>query len=876
MTGPETTRPNDDLRVQPSGEGTTGAVSVSGTESSVNGGGEPSGGNEGELSFGGGRLSREDLEKRYRDNPRFTMLFENGPVTAKPKSAPKHVDKNGNPIPPRRYIRVAGIRLTPKRILILAGFLLIMLGCVGACFFFLVKDIDRSVECAKAIALYESGDFATAKDKLIAVVNRDPHKESALAALADIYHHYGDWGNETFFRQRLARLNPMKKEYFDAYLDSAMRARNFNTIYSLLNLQVLDNADMDPETGALFLISALHSDHIANGKSFYHSMLGHDPEFFSKTERGRFAEVLLKAERMDPLEAELLFAGLDDVKDPSVRFEILNMRAYLLSKIPSGEYDDKIDAMLKEAAELNNFAGAPILANRHFVKGRFQEAMDICTEYLKTRVNTIMPIIYGESCVLSGQPELVAEMKNRIRPLGGRQSLIIASYLEALEAFSDGDLTKAKACLQASGGSIETPLSALMQLFIAIQNRSSTEIRFILNRIMIRPPFMDFQQRARSAALQYLLSEVGGDARPDPRQITEYAAIAELIQLPSDDNSFLQRIILLDRYKRNILNEDDLEATLAKFPGDPVLLQIAAEYYLLRHQPQRTMQYIERASGTDRGDMAVLHMLALDQLSRVDEAEAEFRSIVERDPDNGDLLYYYYAYCSDHGILDSMRELAKRIEGLPADSVLREFLPFVRAEIMYADGRKDEALDVFEKTRTSRPDLIARAGDFLAAGGRPDAAIKRYLSITTNAPDKVQLHLKLSKLYRDKNDLKSAMAHAKSAWQEDRDDREARFVYGGYLFDDKQYAEAVNVLKFPQYRAPLPDDMVELWGKAMREQIAADFTAGRLTPAMEGAKHLLIYFPNDEKAKAIIQQIETIRQNEKKRTSSRNDSNSDL
>ena len=875
MTGPETTRPDDDLRVPPSGEVTTGAVSVSGTETSANGAG-PSGGNEGEPSSGGSaRPSREDLEKKFREDPRFTMLFENGPLTAKPK-APKYIDEKGNPVPPRHYIRVAGIRLTPKRILIIACFLLIMLGCLGACFFFLVKDIDRSVECARAIALYESGDFATAKDKLIAVVNRDPHKESALAALADIYHHYGDWGNETFFRQRLARLNPMKKEYFDAYLDSAMRARNFNTIYSQLNLKVIDDADMDPDTAALFLIAALHSDHVANGKAFYQAMLERDPGFFAKTERGRFAEVLLKAERLYPSDAERLFAGLDDVKEPSVRFEILNMRAYLLSKMPGGENEDKIDALLKEAAELNNFAGAPILANRHFVKGRFRETMDICTEFLKTKVNTMMPILYGESCVLSGQPELIAEMKERIRSLGGRQSLIIASYLEALEAFSDGDLTKAKACLQSAGGSIETPLSALMQLFIAIQNRSSTEVRFILNRIMTRQPYLDLQQRARSAALQYLLSEVNGDASPTPRQIADYAEIAELIRLPGDDNSFLQRIIQMDRYYRNILNEDELAAILAQFPGDPVLLQIAAEYYLLRRQPQRTMQYIEQASGTDRDAMTVLHMLALDQLNLVDEAEAEFRGIVERDPGNGDLLYYYYAYCSDHGFLDSMRELSRRIDGLPADSVLREFLPFVRAEIMYADGRKDEALDVFEKTGTSRPDLIARAGDFLAAGGRPDAAIRRYLSIQTNAPDKVQLHLKLSKLYRDKNDLKSAMAHAISAWQEDRDDQEARFVYAGYLFDDKQYAEAVNVLKFPQYRAPFPDDMVELWGKAMQEQISADFSNGRLTPAMEGAKHLLIYFPDNQKAKTILQQVEAIRQNEKQRASSRNDSDSEL
>ena len=850
MTDPETTRPEDDLRARSIEDGAAGgAVSIdSDADAPEN--------EEARQSAGTGRPTREELESKYRQDPRFSMLFDHGK------------DKDGKKVV-RHVVRIGGIRLTPKRIAILSCFLLIMLGCLGACIFFLMKDIDRTVECSKAIALYESGDYATAKDKLIRVLNRDPHKESAIKALADIYHYYGDWGNETFFRQRLVRLNPLSREYLKDYLDSAMRARNYNVIYSLLNLKVLDDEELDPDTAALYLIAALHSDHVSNGKSYYQSLQTTNPGLFAQTDRGRFAEVLLKAERMDPKEAEELFSKLDDIKDPSVRFEVLNMRAYLLSKVPGDENEDKIDAMLKEAAELNNFAGAPILANRYFAQYKFEDAMNVCADYLKNKVNTVMPLVYGESCILSGQPEKIAPMKDRIAGLGGRQSLIIAAYLDALEAFAAGDIVKAKSSLQTSGGMIETPLSSLIGLLIAIQDRSTAEVRLVLGRIMGGQPFMDLQQRARSAALRYLLNEVNGDRMPEPRLLSEYAAIAELIQTPGDDSSFLQRLVLMDRYNRNLLNEEELQAVLDEFPGDAVLLQIAAEYYLLRKQPGRTMEYIEQYRQADpsarQSGMAVLHMLALDQLGRGSDAEAEFRSIVERDPDNGDMLYYYYAYCSEHGYLDSMRELAKRIDRLPSGSSLREFLPFVRAEIQFADGGKKAALDTFETAKTARPDLICHAGDFLAAGGRPEAAIKRYLSVQENAPDKVRLQLKLSRLYREAGDTASAMAHARAAWLEDREDMDARFVYAGFLVADKQYAEAVSVLKLPQYHAPLPDDVVQLWAGAMREQIRGDILNGRYTPAMEGAKHLLIYFPDDQTAKDAIQKIEQIRQNEKQR-----------
>ena len=858
MTTPGTTDPDNDLRV-PSAEedGAAGDARIP-EAGSVSDESEETADDGSSFVSGGRRPTREELESKYRQDPRFTMLFEHSTKVEDPDR------------PKRHYVRVGGIRLTPKRIVILSGFLLIMLGCLGACVFFLVKDLDRSFESARAIALYNAGDYDDAKDKLVRVLSRDPHRENAVAALANIYHHYGDWGNETFFRQRLVRLNPLNKQYFDDYLKSAMRARNYNVIYSQLSLKQIENEAMDPETAALYLLSALHSGHVSEGKSFYRSKSLTEPKFFAQTEMGRFAETLLKAEPLVPREADKLFAALDDVKDPSVRFELLNMRVYLLSKIQDEENEAKIEAMLIESANLNNFAGGPILANYYFSRYRFEDAIRVSEDFLKTKVNTEMPVLYGESSLLSGQPELIPAMADRIRKLEGRQSRIITAYLDALTAFAAGDLAETKSLLQASGNLIETPMSSLISLILAVNSRSVSEVRLTLDRIMTRAPFLDIQERARSAALSYLLSELGDmKGFPDSRQVADYAAIAGLIQTPGDDNSFLQRIIMLDKYNRNALKEDDLQAILKEFPGDLVLLQIATEYYLFRNNTKLAMDYIEqyRKDSDDSGpdDMTVLHMLVLDQLGRHEEAEEEFRSIVERDPDNGDLLFYYYTYCTRHGFLERLRELEKRVAALPQNSSLREFLPFIRAEIRFADGDKKVALDAFESAKTGRPDLIDYAGDFLAAGGRTDAAIKRYLSIQEDTLDKVQLNLKLSRLYREKNDLASARKHAYAAWSQDREDLDARFAYAQFLVEEKDYADAIDVLKFPQYKAVFPENMLDLWSVAMRQQMKSDFANARYTPAYEGAKHLLVYFPYDDEAQDFIQRVEQIRQEEKER-----------
>ena len=802
------------------------------------------------------RLARAELEETFRNDPRLSKLFDHKEVKKKEIKKPK-----------KQYVKVGGIRLTPKRLLILSIFFLIILFCIGGSLYYAFKDIGKYRDYSRAAAMYEAGDYGAAKDLFVKVINEDPNKEEALVALAQIFHFYRDWGNEAFFRQRIMRLNPLNQDYFHDYLESAFRARNFSSIYSILNLKIMENPDLPPDEGALYLISALHSGHVPNGKAFYEERRKANPRYFTETERGRFADLLLNGANMNKEQAENLFSKLDQYQDPQVRFEMDNVLLYFYSKRNDQESDERMELLLLDSVKQNDYAGAFLLANYYFQHYRFKDVIRICDEFMKTRLNAVMPVLYGESALLDGQPDLIPPMSEKIRGLHGRQSKMISSYLDALTAFSNGDIKRMHKAVMESGSMIDTPLFSLMNLHLAIYIDSPKEVLLTLGKIMRGTPFLDFQARARSSALSYLLAKVDADFNHDPDLLTKCAEIAALIQTEDDDVSFLRRIILLDHFKRKVMTEEELLSALNAFPGDPFLLKIAAEFSLSRNQPAQAMEYLSEYQAsveeTDEKEksVAVLHIIALDQLDRKEDAQKEFRTLVEKEKD-GLLLNLYYEYCIENGYLEPLKELATWLEDLPKDAPNRAAIPFVRAEILLAEGQKDQALDLFKKSSSDNPKFVFHAASRLAENGRPDAAFNRYLSIKDSYPDKAQINIALSDLYLKKGDEKNALACARAAWEENRNDLLSRYLYGKRLFEAGQYQEAISVLKFPQYHASFPQVMLDLWSKAIHAQIKDDFEHARYTPAEENIKYLLIYFPDDKDGLEYAERIRKIRRHE--------------
>ena len=796
-----------------------------------------------------GRKTREEIESLYRDNPVFATVFDKTPKKKKIGSSV--------------LITVGGVRLTAKRLLILFGFFLVVLACLAACLVYAFADLGKIRDYSRAVALLEDGDYEGARTMFIRVLSADPNKEDALVALADIYNRFGDWNNETFFRRRLMRVNPLKTEYFHDFMESAFRARNFSVIYS--HLQLKDAKDLTPDEGALYLIAALCSGHVPEGKSFYAEQVKQKPDYFSASERGRFAELLLNTTEMDGTRVGDYAAFLKDAKDPQIRFETICAMLGYYTRQNDAESEAETEKLLREAAELNNFAGVPLLANFYFSRFRFDDAIAVCEDFLKTKMNASIPILLGESYVLGNYSDRIPPLADKVRAMGGRQSNMLASYLDALYAFSKGDSEHVWSNMQAAGGSIETPLSALMKLQVALYTGSRKEIIKALNTIMNDRSFLDFRQRARTAALEYLMSVPDADILSDAALLNDCAEIASLIQTRGDDVSFLRRIIVLNRFNRNLLQDDELQDALRTFPNDIVFLRIASEYYLNNGQPERAAEYIAEYNSLpipNKPSVAVLHIRALTRLGRNDEAEKEFRTLLENGGEDS-LLYPYYELCVENDFLDALKSLANRLESLPQKSSKRSALPFVRAEILLAEGKKDQALDLFAKSAANDPRFVFHAASRLAEHGRTDAAISRYLAIRDASPDKVRLNVSLSELYSAKGDAKSALECVKTAWQLNPGDLQARKIYAGFLVKAGQYAEAVKVLDFPQRRMDFPEDMLSIWREAMLKTLKSDFDAARYIPALEKAKQLQVYFPDDRDAQEYIRKIDEARRQER-------------
>ena len=699
------------------------------------------------------------------------------------------------------------------------------------------------------------------------VLAEDANKEGAIAAMADIYHHDGDWGNEAFFRQRLMRLNPLDRKLRIDFLESAFLARNFAVIYSFLNLKVMEGEELSADEGALYVISALHSGHLSTGKNFYDLKRKNNPAYFRGTERGRFIELKMETKEMDAQRVREFLAFLDEAKDPMVRFETIDSLLYYYSMKDDRTSQEKMEELLRECAEMNDFAGAPLLANFYFMRYRFDDAIKVCEHYLETKTNAIIPILLGESYALSGQPEKIVPLEEKILKLHGRRSKILASYMDAVNAFCTGDNDRLRNCLLEAGSTINTPFSGLMALQIALLNDSPKGIRQNLAKLMKGPPFMDFRERARTAALYYLLDKSDEDLASNPDLLNDCAEIALLLETPGDNLSFYRRIILLDHFNRKVLTGEELKEALEKYPSDTILLQIASKYYLLNGQPSLAMDYITEYNNlTDvpgKDSVSILHMVALDQLGRKDDAEKEFRAIVEKGEDDS-LYFLYYAFCVENKFIDSLKSFATWLGSLPKDSPASSILPFVRAEILFADdATRNRALEIFEKSETDDSRFVFRAALHLAEAGRFDAALRRFLSIRETYPDKVLLNIEISGVYGKMGDKKSELTYARTAWQQDRNNLSARYAYGKCLFEGGELADAFSVLGSPQYRTEFPAEMLKLWEKVVRTQIKMDFDAARYTPVMENARRLLTFFPDDKEAKEYLQKVEDIRLLEK-------------
>ena len=133
---------------------------------------------------------------------------------------------------------------------------LVLLASLLACGYFGVKTVRRTRLRRAAMTAFEKKDYELAERLLRQYVQKDPNAEAEFAALANIYHEYGNAGMEAQMWQTASSLNPLNREYRENMLTSAAKAIDYELLYSILGRKLKLNEDFSDQELYLYVISA--------------------------------------------------------------------------------------------------------------------------------------------------------------------------------------------------------------------------------------------------------------------------------------------------------------------------------------------------------------------------------------------------------------------------------------------------------------------------------------------------------------------------------------------------------------------------------------------------------------------------------------------
>ena len=739
----------------------------------------------------------------------------------------------------------------------------VLLGSLLAFGYFGVMTLHRSQQRREALAAYENGDYEKAERLLQQYVAKDRNSEPEFVALANIYHSFGNTGLEAQMWQTASSLNPLNAEYRENMLISAARSASYGLLHGILGRKARVDEEFTELELYLYVIASYRADYPKDADEAYKKAVEKDPEAFHANELGRMAEFMATYGSLSEIERDVFLSQAMKSEDPVIRFEAVYTAICRAAQLDDNETD--YENLLKQAAEVNYFAGAPLLADYYFSVFRFADAISILEPYLEKIDDVSLYLLYAESCVFEGKLD---ELKALEKKLSRKQEPItpMAKYCEILIAFLENDEENLSAALRKSGKLINSPLSRFIHLRVAMANDSFNEIRTVVQEIFSYPPFHDLHNRALVICLDYISRELQKpENQEDPSRLVD---LAKVLTGYLQGNRMLTEIIIMDQYKKDLLNEAELQAALEQFPDDALLLRIDIEFLILNGKADQAMSIIdqilaaleEAGQEPDRG-IQTLRLLALEQTGQYDEAAAAFQELVEQSEFDLDLLNKYFQFCVKNKRSDDLLSMAGKLDSVK-DGKLEHFGKIFRAADLLAteeENKENEALKLLAATPNDDPDFTFYAANRLFEYEWFDEAEAKYNAILKTYKTPVLILVNLSELYHARGDETKAMQKAKEAYDMEKRSSLPGFVYAKRLSEAGRYEEAVEALRFPRHAVTnYREDVVELWTDCMKHVIEKSLADRRFMQAEEQCKHLLLIVPDDAFGKETLEKVREI------------------
>ena len=734
---------------------------------------------------------------------------------------------------------------------------LVLLASLFACGYYGVKTIRRTRLRRAAMTAYENKEYILAERLLRQYVQKDPNAEAEYVALANIYREFGNTGMEAQMWNTASSLNPLSVEYRENLLNAAARAAKYYLVYSALGRKIKLNEIADKEI-PLYVISCYRSGFPKEGESVYKRYQDSDPEFFHKDDLGRMAEFMVTFDSLSEGARGDFLNRLMKSEDPVVGFEAL-YSSIRLAAMNDEANEDEMERQLKQLAEINFFAGTPLLADFFFSQYRFEDVISVSEPYLKKIDDLNLYLLYAESCAFAGKADELKALEKKLRRKPGSLPML-ADYCESLIAYLENDEEKLASSIRKSGKVVDSPLSRFIRLRVAMTNRSFNEILTVAKRIFSTPPFHDLNNRALLVCLDYLYEEI-----QKPENLKDPSQMAELAKILSgyvQGNRMLMDIILLDQYKKGLVKEADLTSALALFPDDELLQRIAVEYFVFNGKAEQAMSILEsNLSAAEEEDedsgIQFLYMLTLDQLERYDEAEVVFRHLLEQSEFDLDLLAQYYVFCKNNTRKNDLLSMADKLDTVKDGNLEHIGKVFRAAAFLLEDDetKTEEALKLLAATPNDNPDFTFYAANMLNEHDRLDDAEAKYKAILKVYPTPSLILVNLSEIYKERGQSEKALEAAKEAYTVEKKSMLPAFVYAQRLSESGKYEEAVAALNFPRRAVNYREDVVELWTECMKKTIEKNIADRKYTQAEENCKHLLVIVPEDEFGQEKLEEV---------------------
>ena len=765
-----------------------------------------------------------------------------------------------------------------KILIIMLGFVLLgsflIFGNIG------MKLVRRTRLRHAAMAAYEKKDYTQAERLLLQYVRGNPNDEDGFVALANIYHEFGNVEMEAQMWQTANSLKPQNPEYREKMMTSAVKSANYALLHCILSRDARANQPLTDQELYLYVISSYRSGYPADGNEAYKKYVNADPEAFHKSDLGRMAEFMATYRSFTDGERDIYLNEAMQSEDPVIQFEALYFAIRcLMDQRDDNDHtnDEKLERLLKQAAEVNYFAGTTLLADYYFSKCRFTDTIAVLEPYLKTIDDTYPYLQYAESCAFTGETDKLKELEKKLRGKKTGFLPLVADYSEILIAYLENDDMTLAARVRKFGMHIDSPLLHFIRLRVAIRNNSFFEILILAQEIFSSPPFHDLHNRALLICLDYITEEM---KKPENQiDLSQMANLANVLSGYLYGNKLLTEIILNDQFKKKLVKEDYLLTAHDYFPDDILLLRITAEFLLMEGKAEQARSIIEQAlhdemTADKKSDTRIqfLHALTLDQTGQQDKAAEVFQELLEQTEFNLDLLGEYFYFCLNNNRTEDMADMADTLNARKNGN-LERFASFFRAAALLLSedkSKENEALDLLVSTPTGKPEFTFYAANRLCEHDRLDEAEAKYRAISNTYGNPALIYVNLSNIYHAKGEKQKAMDAAKTAFELEKKSMFPAFIYAKRLSEAKRYEEAVNTLKFPRHAVNYRKDIIELWCECMHHVIEKSIADRKFLQAETQCIHLLIVNPDDEFGKETLEKVRGILFPEKKNAGNEN------